>query len=94
MAPLPAREVGGEPRLDLLCLAARPLEEKAVEVKRDQCQHLPAALPHEPPLLLKSLVDFVIDPPTRQGGLGAAEQHLIPEPDAPVDLVVDVVTGE
>jgi hypothetical protein len=91
MAPLPAREVSGEPGFDLLGLPVCPLEEKAVEVER---QHLPAAFPHEPSLLLEGLIDFVINPPTRERGLGAAEQHLIPEPDTSVDLVVDVIAGE
>jgi hypothetical protein len=72
MASLPAREVGGEPGFDLLRLAARPLEEKAVKVERDERQHLPTTLPHESALLLEGFVDFVVDPPTRQGGLGTA----------------------
>jgi hypothetical protein len=45
-------------------------------------------------LNLESLIDLVIDPPARQGGLGTAQQYLIPEPDAPVDLLVDVITRE
>jgi hypothetical protein len=91
---LPAREVGGKPGFDLVRLPARPLEKKAVEIERDERQHLPPALAHEPSLLLERFIDFLIDPAARQGGLGAAQQHLVPEPDAAVDLLVDVVTWE
>jgi Resolvase, N terminal domain len=49
---------------------------------------------HETALLLESGIDLVTDPLARQGRLGAAQQHLIPEPDAPVDLVVDVIPWE
>src|SRR5215475_11050898 len=92
MAPLPTGEVGREPGFDLFRLAAWPREEKAVEVEGNEGKHLRATLFHQPALLLEGLVDFVIDPPARQGGLRATEQHLVPEPDAAVDLLIDVVT--
>jgi hypothetical protein len=54
MAPLPAGEVGSKPRLDLFRLAARPLEEKTVEVEGNEGEHLRATRLHEPALLPSS----------------------------------------
>ena len=36
----------------------------------------------------------MIDPPACQRGGRTTEQHFVPQPDAPVDLRVDVVTRE
>ena|SRR6266850_5587892 len=73
VVPLPAREIRRQPRFDLLRLPAGPFEEKTVEVEGDEGQHLGAPLFHQAALLLEGCVDFIIDPPARQGGLRAAQ---------------------
>jgi hypothetical protein len=94
VAPTPAGEVGGQPGLNLLSLAARPLEQKTIDIERDERQHFPAALLHEASLFFKGQVNLIVDPPARQGRLRATQQHLIPEPDTTVDLLINVITGK
>ena len=93
---LPADEVGGDAAGDFRLLAALVVraEQEAVQVERNQREHFLAPLFHDLHLLLECPVDFAIHPPTGQRRLGGAEQHLVPELDAPVNAPVQVVAGQ
>lgn len=92
----PAGEVGGQAGLHLAQFAALPLvsEQVAVEVERDHYQRLFAALLHQLALFLEGGVEFVVHPPAREGVLGGAEHHFVPEFDAAIHLFVDVIAGQ
>ncbi len=74
--------------------AVRPLEKIIVQVERNQRQRLFLTLFPEPFLFRQGFVDFGVDPVARKGSFRADEQDLVPEVDAPVDLVSDVVARE
>src|SRR5262245_43908481 len=46
------------------------------------------------PFLLKSEINFMIDPPPCQCGGRTTEQHFVPQPDATADLGVQVITWQ
>src|SRR5271157_5228106 len=90
----PSGEVGCQARADGLRLRAFPLEQVAVKIQRNQGQHLLLALFHQQAFFFEGGINFVVHPPARQRVLGAAEQDLVPHPDAAVHLLVDVVAGQ
>ena len=49
---------------------------------------------HQPLLFFEGGVDFVVDPPAGQRVLRAAQEDLVPEPNAVVDLLIDVIARE
>jgi hypothetical protein len=49
---------------------------------------------HEVSFLFEGEINFVIDPPAPERGGGATEQHFVPQPDATVDLRVQVVAWQ
>ena len=68
--------------------------QEAVQVERDQREHLLAPLFHDLRLLLERAVDFAVHPPTGQRRLGGAEQHLVSKPNAPVNALVQIIAGQ
>ena len=62
------------------------------QVQWDQCKHLIPSLFPNLALLFEGSIDLILHPPTPERLLGAAQQHFIPEPDSPINLVIDVIT--
>lgn len=89
----PAREIGRQPFFNLRGLTAVPSSAKqiAIEVEGDKDRNLFRAFLHERLFLRERLSDFVVHPPTRQGISRAAEQYLVPEANAAVHFIMDVV---
>ena len=78
-------------RFPILPLSA---EQVAIEVQRNQRQHTLLPLFHELPFLPEGSRNFLVHPPAGQRVLGAAEQHFVPQANAVVHLLVDVVAGQ